>query len=438
MRLAQSFVLFISAVSLGISANAQQPPDVVTSDSFANVAMGPGVLNGISASGATSENTGAGYFALHANTTGASNTAFGTQALYENTEGSNNTAVGASTLRYDTLGSYNSAVGEYALAENTTGYENTAVGAAALQNNMVGYGNTAVGYNALAGTASAATGNDNNTAFGAFALYSNTTGKGNAAQGVNALYFTTTGIRNLGIGSNALYTNTTGSYNIALGFNAGYNVTTGSNNIEIGASGAPSDNNTIQIGSQGTQTTTSIAGIFGTPITGSAVFVTATGQLGVQASSEAYKTDIAPMPPLAENLTQLRPVTFHYKTDPKGVRQFGLIAEEVDKVYPELVIRDNTGKIQGLHYEELAPMLLNVVQQQQAAIRTQGRKQEADAGKMRAQAQEIRALNERLTAQAGELKSVQGQVAELNDLKHELQSLLIDRKAKESLLARYQ
>src|SRR5208282_2870000 len=139
----------------------------------------------------------------------------------------------------------------------------------------------------------------NNTAFGYLALYSNTVGKGNAAQGTNALYNNTTGIRNLGIGSNALYDNSTGSYNIALGFDAGYNVTTGSNNIEIGASGTPSDNGSIQIGVQGTQVLTTIAGIYAVPVSGMAVYVTAGGQLGVQASSERYKTDITPMPELS-------------------------------------------------------------------------------------------------------------------------------------------
>jgi len=112
------------------------------------------------------------------------------------------------------------------------------------------------------------------------ALYLNTTGKGNAAQGSYALYHNTTGIRNLGIGSNALFDNSTGSYNIALGFNAGYNVANGSNNIEIGSSGTAGDDGTIQIGVQGTQTQTTIAGIYGTPVTGSPVYVTATGQLG--------------------------------------------------------------------------------------------------------------------------------------------------------------
>jgi endosialidase-like protein len=277
------------------------------------------------------------------------------------------------------------------------GNNNTSVGTGAISNPNGASFNTAVGSGALRNT-----NGPNNTAVGYLALASNSSGKGNAAQGVNALYNNTTGIRNIGIGSNALYTNSTGSYNIALGFDAGYNVTTGSNNIEIGTSGTESDNNTIQIGAQGTQTFAAIAGIYGTPVSGSAVYVTSTGQLGVQASSERFKTDIAPMPELSAKLAQLRPVTFHYKTDAKGIRQYGLIAEEVAKVYPELVIRDDSGKIQGVHYEELAPMLLNEVQRQQrinvaqaAEIRSLRHNQESQFA---AQTEQIRHLEWQLTA----------------------------------------
>jgi hypothetical protein len=126
------------------------------------------------------------------------------------------------------------------------------------------------------------------------------------------------------------------------------------------------------------------------------VYVTSTGQLGTLVSSERYKTDIATMPALSGKLAQLRPVTFRYRTDPKGVQQYGLIAEEVDKVYPELVIRDDTGKIQGVHYEELAPMLLNEFQKQQATIQSQ--------------AATIRDLTE--------------QLSDLNDLKQEMRAAL--------------
>ena len=390
------------------AAYATQPPDNVLSDAFGNTAVGKdGLLNLTTPAAPCAKpwlgcyNTAAGSYALLTNTTGHMNTAMGSYALakntsgyyntaggsfslLDNTTGYSNTAFGSGTLFHNTTGAKNTASGSYALWENTTGErntasgyyslyklttgnDNTALGSSALQTSTTGFSNAAVGSSALFSNTTGA----NNTAFGYLALYSNTIGKGNAAQGVNALYSNTTGIRNLGIGNNALYYNVTGSYNIALGFDAGYNVTTGSNNIEIGSSGAANDNATIQIGMQGTQTQTMIAGIYGTPVTGSAVYVSATGQLGVLGSSGRFKTDIAPMPALSEKLGQLRPVTFHYKTDPHRIQQYGLIAEEVDKVYPELVIRDGKGQIQGVRYEELAPMLLNEVQRQQSEIQAQ-------------------------------------------------------------------
>jgi hypothetical protein len=354
------------------------------------------------------QNTAVGTYALQANG-GNNNTGVGYQALGTTTNTNANTAVGAFALVTNYNGEYNTAEGAFALLSNTTGGNNTAVGAAALFANTSGVSNTGVGESALDSNTTGA----NNTAFGASALFSNTSGKGNAAQGVNALYSNSTGIRNLGIGSNALY-NSNGSYNIALGFDAGYNVTTGSNNIEIGTQGTASDNNTIQIGVQGTQTATTIAGIYGAQITGSAVYVTSTGQLGVQGSSERFKKDIAPMPELSAKLQQLRPVTFHYKTDPRNVTQYGLIAEEVAKVYPELVIRDDSGKIMGVRYEELAPMLLSEVQRQQRVNS--------------AQAAEIVSLKQRERQYATR--------AELEDLQRQLQAARGKLSADDDRLAR--
>jgi hypothetical protein len=143
---------------------------------------------------------------------------------------------------------------------------------------------------------------------------------------------------------------------------------------------------------QGTQTITTIAGIYGTQVSGSAVYVTSTGQLGVQPSSERFKTDIAAIPQLSDKLRQLRPVVFHYKTDPKHVTQYGLIAEEVADVYPELVIRDGAGMIMGVHYEELAPILLSEVQRQQATIQSLSQRQDALSESNAQQAAEIRDL----------------------------------------------
>lgn len=211
---------------------------------------------------------------------------------------------------------------------------NTAIGSFALQDNTLGNDNTAVGFNAL---------------------------RANTVGGYAALRSTTTGNSNIGFGYQSLYLDATGSSNIAIGYQAGY-YATGSNDIEIGNMGARDDDNVIRIGAQGTQTGTYIAGISSAQITGAAVYVTSSGQLGVLASSERYKTAITPIGESTQKLQQLRPVSFHLKTDPAGAVQYGLIAEEVDKVYPELVIRDDTGKIQGARYDELAPMLLNQMQ----------------------------------------------------------------------------
>ena len=190
-------------------------------------------------------------------------------------------------------------------------------------------------------------------------------------------------------------------------------MTTGSNNIEIGAEGAANDNNTIHIGVQGTQTNTLIAGIYGTQVTGSTVYVTSEGQLGVLASSERYKTDITPIPRSAK-LLQLRPVSFHLKTDPGGAVQYGLIAEEVDKVYPELVIRDHSGKIQGVRYEQLAPMLLSSMQKQRRVNAAQAKQ---------------------IEAQSSEILALKKQVAELNDLRQELHAAVRHLQTKDALVA---
>lgn len=425
-----SFILLVALTTAIQPAYAQQPPDTVKSDLYGNTASGTSaLLNVQGGSGGTAndafgqyalmsnttgnDNTAVGNEALMGNTTGYFNTAIGSKALFSNTTGNENTASGAGALRLNTTGTSNTATGNNALFSNTsgnlnaafgkdalntntTGNYNTAVGGFALSTNTTGYDNTAVGQDALLLNTTGA----NNTAFGNLALQSNTTGKGNAAQGVNSLFNNTSGIRNVGIGNNALFANSIGSYNIALGFDAGYNVANGSNNIEIGSMGTPSDNGTIQIGVQGTQTLTMIAGIFGTPVSGSAVYVTSTGQLGVQASSERFKTDVATMPELSGKLAQLRPVTFHYKTDPKSVQQYGLIAEEVDRVYPELVIRDGAGRIQGVHYEELAPMLLSELQQQRRIIAAQ---------------------TEHAAFQDAEVRALKRQVAELIDRQRDRQ-----------------
>jgi hypothetical protein len=410
MRITASASLALIAALAGTagSAYATQPPDSVKSDSAANTAMGASALADLTTG---TSNTAAGDQALLKNSDGSYETAFGAQALYSNTTGQNNTATGAGALSSNTTGNFNSAFGSLALGNNVTGNDNTAMGLNALIGGPAGNDNTAVGYSALFDT-----GGQQNTAVGSQALYANFSGSSNTAIGFQAAY-NTTGVSNTALGRLALVGNTTGDRNIGVGDHGGQNLTTGSYNIEIGNDGSSSDNGVIRIGTAGSQTATYIAGIDTAKVTGAAVYVTSSGQLGVLASSERYKTAIAPMDSTTEKLKQLRPVTFHLKTDPDGAVQYGLIAEEVDKVYPELVIRDDAGKVQGVRYDELAPMLLNEMQK--------------EAQQLSAQEATVKIQGEAL-AEIGELKQ---QVAELTQLNQSMQAALYELQAKNERVA---
>ena len=214
----------------------------------------------------------------------------------------------------NTIGSWNTATGISALGLNTTGSGNTANGFEALGSNTIAIGNTAIGYHAL---------------------FNNTTGDRNTANGESALYY-----------------NTTGYSNIAVGRRAGVSVTTANNVISIGA----------DVVGENVSNSCYIGGIFGqTSSGGAAVFVNSNGKLGTVTSSRRFKGDIKPMNDASEALLALKPVTFRYKKeiDPKGVPQFGLVAEEVEKVNPKLVVRDKDGKVNTVRYEAVNAMLLN-------------------------------------------------------------------------------
>src|SRR5205807_590795 len=188
----------------------------------------------------------------------------------------------------------------------------------------------------------------NNIASGIDALYGNKTGYSNTAEGDFALYHNTVGHDNTGNGNQTLFNNTSGNFNVALGNLAGYNVTTGSNNIDIGAPGVAGEANTIRIGKSATQKKTFVAGIRGVTVaSGVGVIVGTSGQLGTVVSSARFKEAIKPMGKTSEALLALQPVTFRYKheLDPDGVPQFGLVAEQVEKVNPDLVVRDEDGKV---------------------------------------------------------------------------------------------
>src|SRR4029077_13251106 len=304
-----------------------------------------------------SNNTADGVQALNKNTIGINNTGLGVNALFFNTTGGNNTANGVAALFHNTIGENNTATGVDALASNGSGGGNTANGFNALFSNTTGINNTANGEAALQNNATGR----NNTADGLQALNNNTTGINNAGFGVNALFSNTTGNLNVALGVNSMLHNTTGSSNITLGSNAGNNLTIGSNNIDIGNVGIAAEANTVRVGTQGTQRRTFIAGISGTAVTGSPVVVNASGQLGIAASSEGFKDEIKPMNKASESILSLQPVTFRYKKtiDPDRVPEFGLVAEEVAKVNPDLVARDANGKVYTVRYEAVNAMLLN-------------------------------------------------------------------------------
>ena len=319
--------------------------------------------------GNTSEGTGA-LFSL---TTGAYNTAMGSDALFSNTTGSANTAVGFQALYSNTTEGLdvnqttvpdwqgNTATGYQALYSNTTGSGNVANGMWALTNNTTGIINTATGR---------------------IALTSNTTGSRNTGDGDAALASNTKGFLNTATGWAALGNNTIGTGNIALGPGAGHNLDTGDNNIDIGNDGNPGESNTIRIGNpvasvyndipnpdgrttrtvHPPNTTTFIAGIRGaTTVNADAlpVVIDSAGQLGTLSSSERFKSEIKPMDRSSEGILALKPVTFHYKNDSKGIPQFGLIAEEVAKMNPDLVVRDRNGQIYTVRYDAVNAMLLN-------------------------------------------------------------------------------
>ena len=393
-----ALICLISAMAT--PALAQQPPDVVTSDSLANTAMGTNALLHVNLDESGCHNTASGDDALYSDTSGSYNTATGFSSLFSNTTGNDNVAAGYESLYFNTTGDNNTASGYASLYSNTTGGNNTAVAYKSLYSNTTGTNNAAVGF----GT-----------------LYFNTTGADNDALGSYALYENQTGIRNIGIGSEALYYNKTGSDNVAVGYHAGNSLTSGSNDIYISNVGVATESGIIRIGTSGTQTAAYIAGIESSKVTGSAVYITSSGQLGVLASSERYKTDVQTMGSASDRLHELRPVTFKLKTDPEGAVQYGLIAEEVAKVYPELVTRAADGRVSGVRYEELAPMLLNEMQEQQQRIAAQ------------------EAINSAQAAEIRDLKQQQKQFAtqeDLKDLQQQLQAALAALHSENKLVAR--
>ena len=325
----------------------------------------------------------------------------------------------------------NTAEGDFALFSLPIpfifGFGNTAIGFNALRSNTFGNYNTATGHDALFNNLTGL----RNAATGSFALFSNTTGNHNTATGYFALFSSTTGDSNTADGYDALVNNTTGADNIALGNFAGGNLTTGDNNIDLGNLGVAAEANTIRIGTQGTQTNAYLAGIYQTNIArGLVVKVDSDGHLGTVGSSERFKDEIKPMNKASEAILGLKPVTFHYKKelDPERTPQFGLVAEEVEKVNPDLVVRDKEGKPYTVRYDAVNAMLLNEFLKEHCKVEEQSAnitqlesaavKQEATIAQQRRdfeantaqQQREIQVLTASLTEQAAQIQKVSAQL----------------------------
>jgi Chaperone of endosialidase len=350
------------------------------------------------------------------------NTAEGTSALFSLTSGVANTAVGYQALYHNTTGRYNTAEGFQALFSNTRGLQNTATGYSALLSNTTGNFNTANGLYALAGNTSG----NNNTAIGLRAFGGN--GDENTAVGVSTLLYNHTGSRNTAIGYKALFNLWAGNNNIALGYQAGSAVggqnQQRDNNIEIGNPGDFFDNNTIRIG--GLQTSTFIAGIRGASVSppGLPVIIDSNGQLGTASSSRRFKKEIEPMEKASEAILSLNPVTFHYKEDTTDTPQFGLIAEDVAAVNPDLVVRDKNGEIYTVRYDAVNVMLLNEFLKEHRKVEQQTREmheQQATIAKLRSDAvkrqatisdlkKEMESVVARLKEHDSKIEKVSGQV----------------------------
>ncbi len=314
-------------------------------------------------------NTAAGSYAMFANTTGFGNSAFGAFAMFSNDLGYYNTAVGTSALFSNTVGREMTAVGMGALLSATDADYNTAVGAFALSSNATSILNTAVGASALLNT----TGQEN-TAVGASALWALTTGYDNTAVGSLALRTNTSGHGNTVIGRFALGYSTTGSSNVVIGDEAGSSITTGSHNIIINNGAAAGDSGVIRIGNSN-NIATYIAGISGGVVTGgSQVMVNAAGHLGTIVSSRRFKERIASIEGNSEAFDELRPVTFRYREEFSSIEEnhleFGLIAEEVAEVLPEIVVYDEAGRPLSVRYHALTPILLEELQRLRKRVAT--------------------------------------------------------------------
>jgi hypothetical protein len=323
-------------------------------------------------------NTGVGLFSLLGNAEGSFNTAIGAGALLANAA-HQNTAIGAGALLNNTDGVKNTAHGAFALFGNTAGNNNTASGVGALFNNSTGFNNTAIGYNTL---------------------LSNTTAGDNTAIGTTALFSNTTGEFNIAIGSQALRDNVTGDNNTAIGDSAGFDIT-GSGNVCIGAG---------VNGVAGESNITRIRNVYGSVATERSVYVTSDNRIGTLSSSRRYKEQITPMEKASEAIHSLIPVSFRYRkeVDPARSLCFGLIAEKVAEINPNLVTLDCEGKPETVRYEAINAMLLNEFLKEHRRVQEQGTtivELKNEIASLRASAKEQAAQIQVVTAQLEGIRS---------------------------------
>ena len=426
--------LVLACFALSPTARAVDPPPDGGYPNR-NTAEGEDAL--LSLNSTAPDNTAVGYHALYSTTTSGANVAVGSEALSSNVTGGKNIALGNLALGNNTAGGGNIAAGFVALGSNTTGAENIAIGSAALGDNTTGSYNIAIGsvpfqynvdssFNIALGTntLNAHTSGEDNVAIGHFAMDSDNNGQNNTAVGDSALHANLSGINNTAIGNSALYGNSTGDNNIGIGIFAGRNLTTGSNNIDIANFGVAGESKTIRIGTRATHRATYIAGISGATVPGGVgVVIDQNGHLGTVTSAARYKEQIKPMDKASEAILALKPVTFRYKheLDPDGIPQFGLVAEQVEKVNPDLVARDEQGKPYTVRYEAVNAMLLNEFLKEHGKVEEQARinqQQEATIAQQKIdfekaiaqQEKEIQSLTARLKAQASQILKVSAQL----------------------------
>ena len=282
-----------------------------------------------------------------------------------------NTAEGENALSFLTTGTFNTAIGWRSLLNNDTGRYNTAVGAGCLFINMA----------------------EENTATGTGALFLNLQGGKNTATGAFALFTNSNGTANTAVGSDALPANTSGGQNTALGQGAGFNQTTGSGNVYIGV-GVP--------GVAGESNSCYIASIFNqTSASGTQVFINSNNKLGTSTSSKRFKEDIKPMDNASTAVFSLKPVTFRYKQDidPDRKGQFGLVAEDVEKVNPDLVVRDKEGKPYSVRYDAVNAMLLNEFLKEHRKVEQLTKDFESRLAEQQRQIEALTASLQKVTAQ---------------------------------------